>query len=119
MAVQSAYGAWLKSDALYSTSVVAGAAASWGNKAVTTTVISPLVSKADADAECARQAAFLSGVRAQDTAVVKGQRRDLIGKAITLNGDRLGYEAGAIVFVIAADETAIVGCTVLKVIKRL
>jgi hypothetical protein len=117
--VDPGYGAWLKTSARYVGATIAGAAASWGDKAVDSAVISPLAYKADAQAEATAQAQFLAGPIAQDSIVVKGIRKDLIGKLISVGGDRLGYEAGAAVFVIGAAESETARTTTLTVLKRL
>lgn len=119
MAVSSDLAAWLKSEALFASSdgSVAGA---FGDTSKDSTVITPLVNKADAVTEAAYQAAFLSGPLARDKAVIKGYRSDLIGKCVTLTGDRLGYDgAGAAVFVIGAEEAESGATTTLTVLKRL
>jgi hypothetical protein len=117
--VDPAFAAWLKSDALYSTGYASGVSATWGSRATSSTIVSPLAAKADADAESARQAAFLAGPLVRDTLVVPGQRSDLICRAVNAAGDRLGYEATPTVFVIGVDETQIEGCTMLIVLRKL
>lgn len=118
--VDGGVATWLKSEARFATSVIAGAAAAWGAKGVSSTIISPLALQADAQVEAARQAAFLAGPTAVDLHIVKGARRDLVGKVVTMLGDRLGYSsAGTNVYVIGADETKTPGMTELSVLKRL
>ena len=117
--VDPGYGAYLKAPARYVTAAIAGAAAAWGDKATKTTIITPIANKADAQTEANRQAQFLAGPIARDRHVVKGLRRDLIGKLITLNGDRAGYENGSLAFVIGAAEPDEIRTTVLTVLKRL
>lgn len=118
--VDPGYGAYLKAPARYVSATIAGAGAAWGDKALTSTIISPIALKADAQAEAVRQAQFLAGPIARDRHTVKGLRHDLIGKLITLQGDRLGYEgAGSLAFVIAAVESDEVRMTALTVLKRL
>lgn len=118
--VDPGYGAYLKSDARYVTTTVAGAAAAWGDKALRSTIMSPISLKDDAQAEATRQAQFLAGPIARDRHVVNGLRRNLIGKLITLQGDRLGYEGGgSLAFVIGAAESETARTTTLTVLKRL
>lgn len=116
--VDSGLAAWLKERALYTAHVPAGAAA-WGDRAVESEIISPLAMRVNAIAEATRQAAFLTGPNCKDRVVILGRRRDLLGKPVTLVGDRLGYEgAGAIAFVVGAQENDN-GTTSITVIKRL
>jgi hypothetical protein len=118
--VDPGYGAYLKAPARYINAAVGTAAATWGDKAITSTIVSPISLAADAQTEATRQAQFLAGPIARDSHLVKGLRRDLIGKLITLQGDRLGYDgAGALAFVIGAAESSDVRTTTLTVLKRL
>lgn len=118
--VDGGVATWLKNEARFVSTVVAGAAAAWGTKGVNGTVISPVALQADAQTECNRQASFLAGPIARDRHVVKGARRDLVGKVVTMQSDRLGYlTTGTNVYVIGADETSVPGMTVLSVLKRL
>lgn len=117
--VDPGYASWLKSDARYVGATIAGAAAAWGDKALDSRIVSPLAYKADAQAEATKQAQFLAGPIARDNVLVKGLRRDLLGQLVTLTGDRLGYEAGAAVFVIGVKENDGVRTTLLTVLKRL
>ena len=115
--VDSGYALWLRSPALYANAAAvlpAGLQAS----AIDSEIISPLATKAAAEAEAARQIAVLGGVLVEDRHVVAGARRDLIGKCITLQGDQLGYDAGVAVFVIDADEQED-NLTALHVLRRL
>jgi len=118
-AVPSGFGAWLKSPARYSTATIVGAADAWGEKATTSTNVSPLAYKTDADAEAVRQAQFLAGPIARDTHVVIGARSDLIGRVVRIIGPKLGYDDGVDVFVVAAVESETNGTTALTVLKRL
>jgi len=118
MSIDPGFAAWLKQDALYAISAVAGASAAWGDKAISSTVVSPLANESDAQTIADAQAAFMAGPLAQDKVVVAGHRKDLIGQCITVTGDRLGYEAGAAVFVIGAAEADPGSTTTLTVLKR-
>lgn len=119
MTVDSGYAAWLKTDARYATATVAGASAAWGDKALDSKIISPLANQSDAVTEGAAQAAFLAGPLARDSVVVPGLRKDLLGRLVTITADRLGYEAGADVFVIGVRESDSSRMTTLTVLKRL
>lgn len=120
MTVDPTFVSWLKQPALYAISTVAGASAAWGDKATTSSVVSPLRNQADADAMADFQAAFLAGPLMQDKALIPGLRSDLVGKCITLKGDRLGYEVagGVNVFVIGASENEDGNTTVITVLKK-
>lgn len=116
--VDAGYVDWLKKGALFVTASPA-IAASWPNKGVETEITVPFNNRAAAVAEGDRQALFLGGPNVKDKLLVPGARKDLIGKAFTAKGDRLGYTAGGIVvFVLAADEQDD-GTTVLTVLRRL
>lgn len=117
--VDGGYGAWLKADARTAGATVFGAQAIWGDDALDSRVVSPLAFQADAQAEATAQAQFLAGPLARDRIVVPGLRCDLIGRLVTIFGDRLGYESGADVFVIGAAESDSVQVTTLTVLKRL
>jgi hypothetical protein len=119
MAIDSGFIAWLQSIALYTTAADAGTVARWGADATTSEIISPLALKAGADAEAARQIAFLSGPLAVDRLLVPGLRRDLLGQVFTAQGAPLGYAAGADVFVIGIAESETVQTTALLVLRRL
>ena len=115
-AVAPATADWLKAAALY-TAAVDPTAASWGDSVTETEIISPLALEADASAEAARQLGFLAGPLAIDEHLVSGDQAGLIGQTVLLAGDRLGYEAEAVAFVIGAVESD--GLTVLTVLRRL
>lgn len=118
-AIEPGYAAWLKADARYVSATVAGAVASWGDLAEDAAIISPLALKADAQTVANQQAGILAGPLARDTILVAGLHSDKIGLAITITGDRGGYEDGATVIVIGAQENNDVRSTILTVIKRL
>lgn len=108
---------WLKSESLTTVRTAAGVA--WGDRAVETEITTPIANKADAVVEGDRQIAFLRGPLVEDRAVVPGKRKDLQSRAITLTGDRLGYEgAGAVCFVLGVQENDN-GTSTLRVLKRL
>lgn len=116
--VDAGYAEWLKSDSR-TTLAPSPSAGLWGDAALDSSVVSPLAFKADAQAEAAYQAAFLAGPLARDSILIPGLRKDLIGRLVTIQGDRLGYENGADVFVIGATEGDTVKVTTLTVLKRL
>lgn len=118
MSVPASYVDYLKSDALYAVAEVAGAAAKWGDKAILSSVMSPLVDEDDANDEATAQADFMAGPLARDVIVIGGHHADAYLRVVTITANRLGYEAGADVFVIEAREQPN-GTTILKVLKRL
>ncbi|MBX9881275.1 MAG: hypothetical protein K2X73_04810 [Sphingomonas sp.] len=114
--VDPAYGQWLKADALYLRARPAGAGI-WGDRGASLKAMSPFALRDDAAAEADRQALFLAGPLVRDRVLVPGQRRDLIGRAVQIIGDQLGYEQPRTVFVIGIDEGS--SETVLTVIRSL
>lgn len=115
--VDPGFADWLRARARFVSiddAVVAGA---WGLDAVESEIVSPLTELADAQAEGARQMAFLGKAAAIDTHIVPGLRADLFGRTITLTIDKLGYLAGVACFVIGAEEGD--GVTALTVVRRL
>lgn len=119
MNVDPGFAQWLKDGVLFASADDAQVAAIWAAVARVTEVTSPLALKADADAEAARQAAFLGGPLAIDDHLVDGQRADLLGKAVTITSARLGYGAGASVFVIVVAEADDQNLTTLTVLRKL
>ena len=117
--VEPGYGAYLKGAARYVTTNIAGASDRWGDRALTTTVMSPLVAKADAQAMATYQAQFMAGPLARDTILVAGLLANLVGSVVRVFGDRLGYENGADVFVLGVREADKGGTSTLTVLKRL
>lgn len=119
MSVDAGFARWLKEGVIFAPAEDAAAAAKWGSLARSTDIVSALADEAGAQAEAARQLAFLAGPIAIDRHLVAGSRFDLIGQAVTIAGDRLGYEAGVTVFVIGAEEAAGTDQTTLTVLRRL
>jgi hypothetical protein len=117
MSVNPTFASALKATALLATARAPSAGA-WGDRAINSTILSPLEAKADAEAEAARQAVFLDGPKPFDEHIVPGRHHNLVARVITIVADRLGYEGGAAVFVLDADETAVEGATKLLVLKK-
>ena len=119
-AVDPGYAEWLKAAALYSVAADSGVTSAFGALAVEQEIISPLALKTGADAENARQIAFLAGPLVADRLSVPGLRADLLGQCITLKSDRSGYTgAGKTCFVIGVDESDTVERTTLTVLRKL
>ena len=116
--VDQGFAQWLKDESLLTSAATGGVAVGLLPSAIESEVISALATKAAADSEAARQIAILGGPLALDRHVVKGQRRDLVGKCITLTHDLLGYSAGEPVFVVSADERDD-NLTILEVVRSL
>lgn len=118
-AVEPGYASWLTSPARYVSTTIAGAVAAWGPLAEDSTVITALAYKADAQTVANQEASILAGPNARDKLLVNGLHADKICSVVTIVADRAGYENGANVFVIGAQESETVKTTVLTVIKRL
>lgn len=118
-AVEPGYAEYLKGPARYVGATIAGAVAAWGDRAEDSSVISALANKADAQTEATSQAGILAGPLARDKILVAGLHSDKIGMTLSITGDRLGYEAGALVIIVGAQESDTVKTTTLTVIKRL
>jgi hypothetical protein len=118
MAVDSGFAEWLKSAALFTSGANAGLLAGLQGPAIETEIITPLATKAAADAENARQIAFVGGPNATDRHIVSGQRRDLLGKCVTLKHENLGYSAGKACFVLEVSELED-DTTALTVLRKL
>lgn len=119
MAVDAALSSWLQSQYRYAGTTSDPVGAAWGDLAVTSEIGTPLLNKADALAEAARQHNFLLKPMVIDTVEVPGLRIDLIGKPMILFADDGGYAQGVRVFVLAAEEQSDVETTILTVLKRL
>lgn len=119
MTVDAGFARWLREGVLFAPATDAAAAARWGDSARASDVVSGLATQAGAQAEAARQLGFLGGPLVIDEHYVAGARIDLVGSAVRLTADRLGYEAGADVFVIEAEELDQTDQTRLVVLRRL
>ena len=117
--VPAGYGAYLKSPARYAATTITGASTVWGDKALDSEVISPLALQIDAQSEATRQAQTLAGPLVKDSHVIKGRRRDLIGKPVLIYNPLLGYGGGSYCYVIGAVEASDSNTTTLTVIKAL
>lgn len=118
-AVDPVFAQWLMADGRWLVSEDATLRARWGDKALTTSRMTTIAAKADAEAEGARQLAFLGPVAAIDEHLLVGRWKHLRGQVITLTIDRLGYEAGAQVFLLGAEDDDATGLSRVTVLKRL
>ncbi|HEX8224463.1 MAG TPA: hypothetical protein VF605_11665 [Allosphingosinicella sp.] len=119
MTVDLEFARWLKEGVKFASADDAGVAAKFGALGRSTEIQSPLALLAGATAEAARQVAFLAGPLVVDTHLVDGLRADLLGQPVTIQADRLGYDAGVVVFVIGVEELAAVDQTTLTVLRKL
>lgn len=115
--VDSGFAAWLKDDALFTTTVPGGIA--WGERGVAVDFLTAVDTKAEATVEGERIAAFMGFPVVKDAVAVKGQRRDLLGRVVNLTGDRLGYSASATAVFVCGVNEAENGTTVLSVLRKL
>lgn len=115
--VDQGFAAWLKAEQLLVT-LDSPVAARWQAIGATAERGAPFATAAGALAEAQRRLAW-AGPLAIDTAVVPGERRDLIGACVTLKASALGYAAaGEAVLVIGVEEQAN-GTSVLTLLRRL
>lgn len=118
-AIDPVYAQWLMADGLWQVQADATLTLRWGIKALTTERMTTIATKADAVAEATRQLAFLGPVAAIDEHLLVGRWEHLRGQVITLTIDRLGYEAGADVFLLGAEDNEATGLSKVTVLKRL
>jgi hypothetical protein len=131
MSVDQGFARWLREGILFASVSDAPTAATWGALARETEIRSPLALAAGAEAEAARQLAFLKGPLVEDELVVDGLRgAELLGRAWTVTMHppegaapaatrQLGYEVGVSVFVIAYQEQEDADLTTLFVLRTL
>lgn len=117
--VDPVFAQWLTSDGLWAVSEETALKARWGNKALTTSRMTTIASKADAEAEAARQLAFMGPVAAIDVHMLPGRWRQYRGQVITITADKLGYDAGVDVFVLGAEDEEANGLSRVTVLRRL
>lgn len=117
--VDPVFAQWLQDEGLWSLVEDAAAIGRWATGAVTSERMTSIAFEADADAEAARQLAFLKGPLVIDEHVLKGEWRGYRGQVITITGDRLGYDAGVDVYVLAVEDDLAAGLSTVTVIRRL
>ena len=111
--VPSPTASWLQSPELIAEA--ARDASAFGTSATDSRIGSPLADKADADAEAARQLAFLGPATVVDQLRVEGEQVGLIGRCLPFAVDGQAAAAG---FVLGAQELD-TGGTLLTVLRRL
>lgn len=116
--VDGQLAAWLKSESLKTIATPGGVA--WPtDRSAAIELLSPILSRTDAFNEAARMAALVGGPLVKDRILVKGRRRDLLFKCISLTGNRKGYSSTPKnVFVIGVTENDN-GSTHLVVLRSL
>lgn len=119
MTVEPVFAQWLQSEGLWQVQQDAPGALLWGERGIATKRMTCLAHKADAAAEAQRQLAFLRGPLALDVHLLKGEWRVFRGRVIRLFSDKLGYEAGADVFVIGVEDDRSTGLSSVSVLRRL
>ncbi|MEO7469621.1 MAG: hypothetical protein ABIV36_21630 [Sphingobium limneticum] len=119
--VDPVYAQWLMARCLWAVSTDGAAADRWGATALTKERQTTIANKADAEAEAARQLAFMGGggPLVVDDHVLLGQWARYRGQVITITGKRLGYDAGINVFVLGAQDALAAGTSVVTVLRRL
>jgi hypothetical protein len=97
------------------------AAGALGRDAQTSERVTTIATRADAEAEAARQIAFLGGggPLVIEEHELPGAWRQYLGQVINLTIDRLGYDTGLNVFLIGAQDNGANGTSTLTVIRRL
>lgn len=118
-AVDPLFAQWLQADGRWLVAEDAALRAAWAETGLTTQRMTTLATKAEAEAEAARQLAFLGPVAAIDEHLLTGEWRDRRGQTITLTIDRLGYEFGPAVLVLGAQDDLASGTSRVTVLKRL
>jgi hypothetical protein len=119
MSVDQGFARWLREGAYFAEASDAQVAGMFAQLARVSEIVSTLALKAGAEAEAARQLAFLKWPLAIDTHLVPGLRADLIGQPVAIRGDRLGYDAAPTVFVIGVAEQDGTDQTLLTVLRKL
>lgn len=117
--IDPVYAQWLQSDGRWLTAEDGALRAIWGDTALTTQRMTTIATKADAEAEAARQLAFLGPVAVIDEHLLPGAWQQYRGQVITLTINQLGYAQGADVFVIKADDDEATGLSRVTVLRRL
>jgi len=122
MAVDLQQAAWLKSDSLVAQAVPSTGVIWDAARANDVKFTTPIDGLTDANTEAARTIALLRGPNVKERVSVKGRRRDLLFKCISVSFTRLGYvNTGTLkkVFVIGVAEDPENNTTILTVLRSL
>ena len=117
--VDPIFAQWLQDEGLWSVGEDVEVAELWGDSAITAERMTAIAGRGYALDEAERQLAFLKGPLAIDDHLLIGEWRHRRGQVVTLTINQLGYEQGADVFVIAAEDNKATGLSKVTVIKRL
>lgn len=117
--VDPIFAQWLQADGRWQVATDDARVAQWADRAITVERLTSLVSENAASAEAARRMTFFGVPLAADRHSLRGQWAGYLGQVIRLTIDRLGYETGADVFVIAVDDNIASGTSSVLVLKRL
>lgn len=118
-AVDPVYAQWLMAEARLHVAELAALKARWGATGLTSKRVTTLAELADAEAEAARQLAFMGGPLVEDEHQMPGAWADCIGQVVTITTERLGYADGLDVFVIGAEDNRASGMSRVTVLRRL
>lgn len=120
-AVDPLFAQWLQNEADYALRHDDAQAARWGASAVTSERLTGIATKVAAEAEADRQLGFFArGPFAEDVHTLPGTDwLASLGRVVRLVGDRLGYDAGADVFVIGVDADRATGLSSVTVLRPL
>lgn len=119
--VDPVFAQWLMADCLWSVATDDVGAARWGDSVLTQERKTTIALKADAEAEAARQLAFMGagGPMVIDVHLLVGRWEPYRGQVITITGNRLDYDAGIDVFVLGAEDALASGTSRVTVLRRL
>lgn len=117
--VDPVYAQWLMADCLWTLAKDDVLDARWGESALTKERQTTIATKEDAEAEAARQLAFMGGPLVIDSHLLLGRWEPYRGQVITITGNKLGYEAGVDVFVLGAEDALASGTSRVTVLRRL
>lgn len=112
------YGAWLQTDALYTTIASNDLAATWGDDAHKVERITGYATQAAASAEAFRQMQFQGQALAIENHLLKGKFAGMRGRTITIVNDKLGYHVGLDVIVLGAQDDRGNGMSAVTVLRR-
>lgn len=118
-AVDPLFAQWLMGPGQWELAEEAVLKARWGADAQTTERMTGLAQLADANAEALRQLAFFGGPLAKDVHLLVGEWNGFRGRVITLTVTQLGYDGGADVFVLGAEDDRATGVSRVTVLRRL
>lgn len=118
--VDPVFAQWLMADSLWSLAEDAASAARWGDSGLTKERRTTIAMKADAEAEAARQLAFIgAGPMVIDQHLLIGRWEQFRGQVITITGTQLDYDAGVDVFVLGVEDAWATGTSRVTVLRRL